>query len=207
MGRTRQGLGLTLRPRLGSRPSGVSFFPHGSCSATVYIGLTLPKLKSLSSVKLAHRITAFVKERAAPVLLLWLAVGLGCLLVPAALTKLSDSNVTLPSLPMASIVDPRILGFFLVGFVTLLALFAMLEKAKKFSDGEQKNMQELFERIWDEISSASTHIAFGTVAVWILTPRGATGFPWTTIAYLTIGVFCFRHRAASQPATVSSEIS
>ena len=155
------------------------------------------------TVSIIVRLKSFNNERAAPVFLLWLGIGAGFHWVSVALTALLRDKITLPPLPVESFLDSSLLLLLAFGLPALLGLFSVVEKAMRFSERERQNKQEFFERVWDEISSAATHISFGTVAMWATTSPKEAPFPWGMVVYLALAVFAFRHRPSPSEAVAA----
>lgn len=146
---------------------------------------------------LLSRFKAFLTERAAPMALLWVCIAGGYRLISAEAIDLLNNKATGERFHVADFLNARLLVLLAFGFIALLALFAILEKLWPLGAYEQKNARLFVERLWDELSSASTHLGLGTLALWFSDSPAPTPFPWGTLMYLAFAVFAFRHQSAT----------
>ncbi len=143
------------------------------------------------------RLKSYSIERAVPVCLLWFAIALGSIAVPPLLSALLDSKYEIPAVPFELFVDWRLLALLGLGIGVLLLVFSGLKRVMRYGPRESQYETEFFDRVWDEISGAATHVAFGTLALWTLAPYGKVGPPWGVLAYLVLGVFTMRNQASN----------
>ena len=148
------------------------------------------------------RILSYFKERALPVSLLWICIAAGYRALPNAVLNLLDVAGDGGKFELTAFVDARLLLLLGFGFVALLAVFAIVEKGLSFGPREHANRSEFFDRLWDEISGAASHIGAGAAAMWFLVSSPKSPFPWVTVAWIILAVFAFRQGRREDGADV-----
>lgn len=139
------------------------------------------------------RIKTYLLQRLLPISLLWGSIGAAALLVPRiASVILPEDCRCQPSLDLKKYVDEGLLVVIFVGVLIALAVLSLIDRIMQVGAAERENIWDGVSRLWDELSSACTHVGLGTLVLGLASPGSV---PWIVVAYLAIAAFTFRLEA------------
>ena len=140
--------------------------------------------------RLLLKLKKYALERFAIVGLLWAGIAAAAFGVPYA-TKLFLPAACGPlvDFKLAQYVDEKLLAILSLGLMVSVTFLSLFERMLTLSRSELDNLRVGRMRLWDEISSAATHLAFGTFILALTTK--SSGLGWTVLAYVSFAYLTF----------------
>jgi hypothetical protein len=141
--------------------------------------------------RLYRRCKAYFLERFVPVGFLWAVIGIASKWVPAIVMYFSEEPLALKDIPLKPFLDPKLIAILFFGLVCLAGVFEVAVKFTGETHFTAANKREFFDRVWDEISGAATHLGCGLASLWAFGSH-APLVPYVTGAWIALGVVAFR---------------
>jgi hypothetical protein len=156
---------------------------------------SMPKI-----IEIVKRLIEFFVKRALPIFMLWASIAIATVFVPANITSLLTLTPAFAPIQLQGYLDWRLLLVFFLGLAVLLLVFSFVDQVLNFDFKQRKNVRAFLKIVWDEISSASTHIGAGLIVLWAFSQVPRLEFPLVTIGYLALGAAVFKHTQVSDSA-------
>lgn len=171
----------------------------------------MPSGAGFSSYALIRKAKPFVLKRLVPITMLWLAACIVFWCLSSIVQELGAEGkpTSFTLVGLKTFADGRLVGVLALSALSLIGLFSLLFMNIEFTDDEQHRGLRFLFRLWDEVSSASTHAACALLAAFIYKSHSEAAPPladWVTLGiFLLVGFLAFdnENRSTKNPQSAA----
>lgn len=154
----------------------------------------------------------FIKRRLFPVALLWTGVLFTYVAAGTLLQAMAADGRAVNFRPVAleSFADGHLVAALSLGTLSLMGFFSLVLMNVSVSGGDQTRVLDFLYRVWDEVSSASTHVgcALAVSATYLSFAGRGSSAHWldalSVACYILFGFLAFRFEDPASAASVAS---